>query len=385
MHIVFVKYFYESYPSIEDLLKSYFTATDWAEALKSQGCKVSIIQRYSESSQFEKNGVDYLLVKGRLSNGLKKIKTIISFAKDVKKIVRDIKPDVIQMDDISAIFPNLILSRVIKDIPILVQDHGSKLVSENTLRHTIKKLSLRVSFNKIAGVFFASKGLEKEWVKQNILPTKKCFYVMENSSYFQYLDRNECRKKTRISGSPTFLWVGNLNRNKDPFTALIAFKKVLFNAPNAKFYLIFRENELEQEVIDLIEELSLKNAVFLIGKKERNELEVYYNSADYIISCSYKEGSGYSVLEAMSCGVIPILSNIPSFMDITDHSRVGTIFQVGDHDNLYKEILNVINKPIVDERTKVLKHFKDRLSFEALAKNAINVYLKITKQSAQNI
>ncbi len=55
---------------------------------------------------------------------------------------------------------------------------------------------------------------------------------------------------------------------------------------------------------------------------------MYYNSADYFVLGSHYEGSGFSLVEAMSCGVIPIVTDIPSFRMMTNNGKIGTLMEV---------------------------------------------------------
>ena len=42
----------------------------------------------------------------------------------------------------------------------------------------------------------------------------------------------------------------------------------------------------------------------------------YYGAADVFVSGSHSEGSGYALIEAMSAGVVPVVTDIPSFRAI---------------------------------------------------------------------
>ena len=73
--------------------------------------------------------------------------------------------------------------------------------------------------------------------------------------------------------------------------------------------MIYQTEELLVEIKNIIEKEN-KNAIQLVGNIPHNEMLYWYNSADFIISGSHYEGSGTAVCEAMSCGCIPITTNI---------------------------------------------------------------------------
>ena len=47
-----------------------------------------------------------------------------------------------------------------------------------------------------------------------------------------------------------------------------------------------------------------------------DEMPNYYAAADVFVSGSHSEGSGYALIEAMSAGVVPVVTDIPSFRAI---------------------------------------------------------------------
>ena len=58
----------------------------------------------------------------------------------------------------------------------------------------------------------------------------------------------------------------------------------------------------------------------------------YYSAADVFISGSHYEGSGYALIEAMSAGLVPIVTDIPSFRSIA--GDCGERWQPGDAERI---------------------------------------------------
>jgi glycosyltransferase involved in cell wall biosynthesis len=85
---------------------------------------------------------------------------------------------------------------------------------------------------------------------------------------------------------------------------------------------------------------------------------------------SHFEGSGYSLVEAMSCGVVPIVTDIPAFRMITNRGTIGALWKCGDADSFYNNAKEIIQKPIEIESKKALDFFSDNLSFSAIGKKA---------------
>ncbi len=109
------------------------------------------------------------------------------------------------------------------------------------------------------------------------------------------------------------------------------------------------------------------DAIQLIGKVEHSKLQYRYSSADFIIAGSHHEGSGVAVIEALSCGCIPILTAIPSFNKMTGPGKCGLTYKVGSETELLNVLMKTIQMDIEKERDRTLKQFNKELSFEAIA------------------
>ncbi|HEX3386522.1 MAG TPA: glycosyltransferase, partial [Mucilaginibacter sp.] len=73
-----------------------------------------------------------------------------------------------------------------------------------------------------------------------------------------------------------------------------------------------------------------RESITLVGELPHDELQYWFNSADFTLSASHYEGSGTAVCEAMSCGCVPIVTDIPSFRMITDNGRCGLLYEPGN-------------------------------------------------------
>jgi glycosyltransferase involved in cell wall biosynthesis len=111
------------------------------------------------------------------------------------------------------------------------------------------------------------------------------------------------------------------------------------------------------------------NSVILVGQKPHEELQYWFNSADVFISGSHYEGSGTAVCEAMSCGCVPLVTDIPSFKMITDNGKCGLLYPPGDEDMLLSALIATEKMNMAEKRDLSLEHFGKKLSFKAIAAN----------------
>jgi glycosyltransferase involved in cell wall biosynthesis len=131
---------------------------------------------------------------------------------------------------------------------------------------------------------------------------------------------------------------------------------------------IYQTTELLDKIKKLLAERNNRDSILLVGKKEHSEMLYWYNSADFIISASHYEGSGIAVCEGMSCGCIPLLTNIPSFRKITSNGNCGVLYDIDEADGLFNALTQTQFLNIEAEKEKVLKQFDEDLSFNAIAK-----------------
>jgi glycosyltransferase involved in cell wall biosynthesis len=246
---------------------------------------------------------------------------------------------------------------------IIVQNHAEK--------PGLGRLGLfqRLADPCIDAYLFTAREMGDAWLSRHIIRSAaKISEVMEASSDFPLIDRQKARAVTEVRGEPVFLWVGRLDQNKDPLTVIRAFLQLAALRPSARLYMIYHTEELLPAIETLLDLTpGGRDCVVLAGQKEHEKMAEWYNSADFIVSGSHYEGSGIAVCEAMSCGCIPILTDIFSFRKMTGNGSCGILFPAGDEASLLAAMQKISNGNKEIDREKVLRRFRSSLSFEAIA------------------
>ena len=361
MRFVFASYVYT--PAYNDpwaWIERINIYTGMLEALAKNNQVISI-EQIDYEGKYQKDGVEYRFM--RFS------KNELRFPFRLHQFIKSQKPDVVVIQSLH--FPlqviqlRLLLGQKVK---IIVQNHAEKPFIG------LKKYAQRLADICIDAYLFASYEMGADWVeKGNIASVKKIHEVMEVSSVFKPMDKAIARQKIDVQGSPVFLWVGRLNANKDPLTIIKAFLKYAAINPAAHLYVIYHTDELlsfAQAIIDISPQ---KDSITLVGKVAHSELQYWFNSADIIIAGSYYEGSGTAVCEAMSCGCMPVVTDIFSFRMITDNGRCGLLFEPGNEAELLSVLKQCSEIDIIEKQETALEYFESNLSFEAIAKKICNV------------
>ena len=276
--------------------------------------------------------------------------------------VKQHRPDIVFINGFNFPLQVLILKLTLgKQVGIIVLHRAERPFSG------IKKWFQKLADRCVYAYLFSSNEFAEAW-KKNIA-TGKIHEVIQASSVFHHLDKENARRNLNIDHNlAVFLWVGNLNPGKDPLTVVRAFIELKRVDSKARLYMIFQSDSLLPEITRVIKEATAEDSIILIGKIEHKYLNDWYNAADFIVSGSHYEGSGIAIVEAMSCGCIPILSNITSFRRMTGPGKCGFLFEPCNPDDLLEKLVNTKNIDMDKESKKALLQYETELSFEAIAK-----------------
>ncbi|OKS87167.1 glycosyltransferase family 4 protein [Mucilaginibacter polytrichastri] len=275
------------------------------------------------------------------------------------------QPDVVLVQGL--VFPlQVILLRLQcnSNCKIIAQHHGE--LPFKGIKGWCQKLASRF----VDAYLFTSAGNANIWEQKGVISkNQKVFEVLEASTNFLAQDKCQSRKVLNMQGrGPVFLWVGRLNANKNPLMVLKAFAQYLHFKPLARLYMIYQTSEQLDDIKTMLSsDERLKAATHLVGSVSHDELPQWFSAADYYLSGSYKEGSGYALLEAMACGCIPVVTDIPPFRKITNNGQYGYLYQPGDHLDLYKTLCSLDEPHISAE--DVICYFNQNLSFDSIAED----------------
>lgn len=285
--------------------------------------------------------------------------------------VKQLRPDIVLIHGFQSPVKVILLRWMLgSGVKIVVQHHA-----ERPLRH-YKKIAQKFVDKFVSLYFFTSIDQAKPWLKEGqIVDERKIIEVMEVPSVFYQIDRLAARLKTKVRGSKNYLWVGRLDANKDPVTLVAAFIEFAKSNLGAHLYIVFQSDELLDNVKSLVgDAFSVAEQITLVGKIEHEELLYWYNSVDFIISTSHYEGSGIAICEGISCGCIPILTNIPSFRMMTENGKCGLLYEAGRVNELTSLLHKSLSLDFEREREKVLTLYQRNLSAEVIARKMINAF-----------
>ena len=316
--------------------------------------QVHSIEQIDYTGSLQLNGVNYHFINSGKQKNYRPFK--------LHRFIKSLAPGAVLVNGF--IFPwQVMLLRwaLGKKVKILLLHRGERPPAG------FRKQLHRLAGSGIDGYLFTSFAQGEEWMSAGcITDRKKIFEVIQASSVFTREDKTLARQKLNLPDSRLYLWVGRLDENKDPLTVAAGFIQFLRHNPGARLFMIFQQDELLPALQEIISREADK--IILVGPVEHPKLQDWYNAADFIISGSKHEGSGIAVCEAMSCGCIPILTRIPSFIKMTGPGKCGLLYEPGSVGDLSAALIKSRQVNIEEEAEKTYLQFSAALSFNAIAK-----------------
>lgn len=353
-------------PTPEDLLAAWPTLGAIASAVARAGAEVTVVQAFHEDAEWIIKDVRYCFVAVPALPG-----RATGWRPDrIAAAVRSTAPDVIHVNGLD--FPRHIRALCRLGAPVLVQDHASAAgrFARNRKRGLARVAGVMFTDERQAAPFFADGSLQ---------PGTPVFAVPESSTRFTAGDQAAAREETGIDGDPAVLWVGRLDANKDPLTILDAIERAAAVLPGLRLHCCFHEQPLLAQVEARIAQSAiLSKRARLIGRVTHDRIETFCRAADIYMLGSHHEGSGYALIEALACGLAPVVSDIPSFRALTGNGAVGALVPPGDAAGFAEALVRIARQPHEPLRQEVVSHFDRTLSFERVGTRLLEIYETVT-------
>ena len=118
--------------------------------------------------------------------------------------------------------------------------------------------------------------------------------------------------------------------------------------------------------------------IYFLGAKQN--IADYLSTSDCFILSSKWEGLPISLLEAMSYGVIPILTPVGGIPSVIKNGENGILSNEVNEESLYDAIISFLDKTITINKKKVIDTFEQKFSMKLCAQRYLEVYNKSIKQ-----
>ena len=244
-----------------------------------------------------------------------------------------------------------------RSLRVIVTSHGADLFSLNNA--FLNRFKAQV-FARADCVTVVSRAMRA--FCQNDLGVRRAIHVrsMGIDCKNVFLDRVDHAER---SG---FIFAGRLVEKKGVGYLLQAFARLVKKRPSEKL-LVVGDGTEKKTLMQLSLSLGLEKNVTFRGAVETEELAALLNQAAVAVMPSViaadgdQEGLGLVAAEALACGCITLVSDLPAIQDVHDDEFLQ--FRQADMESLYQALVRVLDEPAEARRRsrllqqKVIRRF----------------------------
>jgi glycosyltransferase involved in cell wall biosynthesis len=149
--------------------------------------------------------------------------------------------------------------------------------------------------------------------------------------------KSRLRERFRLGGGPLVLFLARLVEAKEPGLLLDAWVTVMSALPSAQLVVVGDGPERQR----MMRHPVVRNGhVRMVGESE--DVVGWHQASDLFVICSSREGLSNSLLEALSCGIPVVSTNVSGSIDIFSRADVGELVAFGDPAELAAAILRML-------------------------------------------
>lgn len=135
-----------------------------------------------------------------------------------------------------------------------------------------------------------------------------------------------------------------------------------------------------QTALELVNKLDIADKVLFLGRQKN--ISDLLSISDIKLLMSEKESFGLVLLEAMSCEVVPIATNVGGIPEVIDSGYNGYTVSLGDVETAAEKTLDLLNDEALYE--SFVQHGLERLENVFASDNIINQYILIYNHVLQD-
>lgn len=171
------------------------------------------------------------------------------------------------------------------------------------------------------------------------------------------------------------IFVGRLHEQKGVDVLLNAFHELCTRRPGLNLRLqLLGDGPLRKALVKQANRLGIADQVEFVGLTDR--VFDYLQEADIFILPSRAEGHSNALLEAMTCGLPVVVSNIPANLHVTESTKNGLVFSAGDPHLLASAVSLLLEQSELRERLgkAARQTIENRYSLDSIAERYVSLY-----------
>lgn len=280
--------------------------------------------------------------------------------KEIKRVIGEIKPNIVHAHDMRANFFALLSC---KGIPLVSHIHNNNYDSRGL---SLKSILFYLAARNASHIFWVSKTSYDGYYFKKLLKNKsEILYNVINMA----LLKEKANQDSQIYDFD-FVYLGRLTFQKNPQRLIKVMEQVIEKIPQIRFA-VLGEGELENEIKDYVESHNLVSNIHLLGYRS-NPYKILQCSKAMIMTSRW-EGLPMCALEAFALGVPVISTPADGLKELITNEYDG--YLTDQDEELVRQIIKIYNDI----------PYRKKLSDGALSKINEIMDLNKYKESIRNV
>ena len=229
-----------------------------------------------------------------------KIKTLFSTVKEIKKQIELFQPSIIHIHQANSYAFFALLACRKSFIPTVLTAWGSDVLLLPKSNFLLKKM---VQFNLRNADFLTSDSIYMAQEMEKIAPLKNRIII---ANFGIDVTPTNCEKENIV-------YSNRLHKKLYRVDKIIEAFSLFYTNNNTDWKLVIAATGTETDTLKIkVAELNLEHAIEFVGWIQKEDNEKWYSKAKIWVSIPESDATSISLLEAMACGCIPVVSDLPA-------------------------------------------------------------------------
>jgi len=215
-------------------------------------------------------------------------------------------------------------------------------------------------------------------IRYRIVSSKKLITIHNGVEF----PENNVVKKERVPGreKTQIIFVGRFSAQKDPILLLEALNELPDSLRDRFELTMIGGGQKGSEIREFVETHSLSDRVRVLGSLPRHDVFSLLREADIFVLISHWEGFPRSILEAMSCGLPIIASDVGGVREAVT-PECGILVNRGDQEGITQALIQLIENPEQRKSMGAESYKKARNDFalETMLKKTHDLYKEVLR------
>lgn len=232
--------------------------------------------------------------------------------------------------------------------------------------------------NRLADIFVCpSEEVKKEMVtwKFDEKKIRKIGNGVDTVHFVPTEDKVALKNKIRFSGHNKLLsvYIGRLEPGKG-LEFLVASWKEISEKLGGMQLLIIGDGTIRKNLEQVVNEMGINNFIYFLGWQK--DIKLYLSASDVFILPSLGEGLSNSLLEAMSCGIVPVVTRIDANQEVVKDGENGLLFTPNNFVEFSEIMINLSQNPGLVKKigANARKTVEDRFSMNKIVSEYEQLY-----------